>query len=177
MPLVIMARGRGTQLIPLGKTLLDAECLIRGRLSPLLKESAVELERQLTSVLEREEAHLRLYASHDLTLSELHALLRQQYGVGLTLRFYGCQESLRRLQAGECDLAGFHLPEGVLGKRLARQLDGLLNHELVVVPLLRRRQGLMTHPKNPSGIVGLEDPVRPGIRFVIGRRDQAPAWP
>ncbi len=164
-PLVTMARGRGTRLTPLGEALISGERLIRERLTPLLEEAAGELEQRLAAVLEAGDEELRLCASHDLVLGELRAWLRRR-GVSLVLRFCGSFESLRRLKAGECDLAGFHLPEGELGQALVRRCRDLLGQELRLVALVRRRQGLMTASGNPKGIREIADLARCGVRFV-----------
>ncbi len=164
-PLVAMARGRGTRLTPLGEALVSGERLIRERLAPLLEEAAGELEQRLAAVLETGDDRLRLCASHDLVLGELRTLLRRR-GVNLILCFCGSFESLRRLRAGECDLAGFHLPEGELGQALVRRYRDLLGRELRLVSLVRRRQGLMTAAGNPKDIREIGDLVRCGVRFV-----------
>ncbi len=164
-PLVTMARGRGTRLTPLGQALVEGDRVIRERLTPLLEEAAGELEQRLATVLETGDDRLHLCASHDLVLGELRTLLRRR-GVSLVLRFCGGLESLRRLRAGECDLAGFHLPEGELGRTLVRRYRHLLGRAWRLVTVVRRRQGLMTAPGNPKGIREIADLARRGVRFV-----------
>lgn len=165
VPLVTMARGKGSRLTPLGEALLDGESVIRERLSARLEEAAGELEQRLAAVLEAGAKGLRLCASHDLLLGPLRSLLRQQ-GVSLAVHICGSIEGLRQLKGGECDLAGFHLPEGTLGQGLVRRYRAFLGPEIRLVTLVRRRQGLMTPAGNPRKIHGIADLTRPGVRFI-----------
>ncbi len=164
-PLVTMARGKGTRLTSLGEALVEGEKEIRERLAAQLEEAAGELERCLAAVLEAGDKGLRLCASHDLLLGPLRLLLHQQ-GVSLAVRICGSVEGLRQLKGGECELAGFHLPEGGLGQGLVRQYRDLLGPEMRLVTLVRRHQGLMTAAGNPRKLRGIADLARPGVRFI-----------
>lgn len=165
-PLVEMSRGRGAWLTPLGETLLKGERLIQGRLAPLLEEAAGEFEQRLVVVLNAGGENLRICASHDLVLAKLPTLVRQQTGMYPELKFCGSLESLKRLRAGECDLAGFHVPTGKVGRGLLGQWGALLGQEYRLIIVARRRQGLMTAAGNPKEISGLADLTRAGVRFV-----------
>src|SRR5687768_15250129 len=101
-PLVLMARGRGARLAPLGERLLAADDAVRrelARLEPQLAVSVTPAERAAAT------QRLRVVASHDLLLvafCEAHAL-------PLDLAFKGSLECLAALSRGEADLAGFHV--------------------------------------------------------------------
>jgi len=164
-PLATMRRGRKTSLTPLGEALVHGDHIIRERLAPVLEEAEIELEHRLRTVLAAKGCELRLCASHDLALGNLRALLSQR-GLRLTVRFCGSLEALRRLKAGECDIAGFHFPEGEWGRSLARRYRNLLARETRLLLVVRRRQGLMTAAGNPKRIRDLSDLARPGVRFI-----------
>lgn len=164
-PLVVMARGRGSRLTPLGEALVNGERLARERLAPLLDQAAGELEQRLMAVQGVGQDRLRIDGSHDLVLRELCTLL-QRRAVNLVLRFCGSFEGLRRLEAGDCDLAGFHLPEGELGQVITKQYQDFAGQGWQLLRLVRRRQGLITAPGNPKGIKAIGDLGRPGVRIV-----------
>ena len=72
-PLVLMERGRGTQLSVLGVKLLWAGRRAQARLEPELENLAAELARSLSGA-DADVALLRLHASHDSCLGKLREL-------------------------------------------------------------------------------------------------------
>jgi len=167
-PLATLERGRGATLTALGERLLWAEARVEGRLSPDLANLATEVERELASVLAGAGPPvLRIQASHGLAIALLRDMLRQDSLIELDLQFRGSLECLRALTAGRCELAGFHVPEGRLARRVAahyrRHIDPR-EHELVHI--VTREQGLMLPPGNPKGMLGLDDLMRPDITIV-----------
>lgn len=167
-PLAHLERGRGATLTPFGEKLLWGQRRIAARLSPELDSLASELASELHGLLHRDPVPpLRIFASHGLAVPLLRDLLQAQLGVTVELQFRGSLDSLRLFAAGKCDMAGFHLPEGTLGDRLAprfaRHLDPRTDQLIKVV---RRRQGMVTAPGNPLGITNVTDLARPGLRFI-----------
>src|SRR5580693_3928911 len=109
-PLVVKERGRGTNLTALGERLLWIRERINARLAPHLESAASEGEQQLSEILNEPHPALCVHASHDLVLAELRDLLRTR----LDVRFVGSLESVIALCKSQCEVAGFHLPEGAL---------------------------------------------------------------
>ncbi|MFQ5509068.1 MAG: substrate-binding domain-containing protein [Leptospirillia bacterium] len=173
-PLARLERGRGARLTPLGRTLLEAHGHVARQLAGPLARRAAEAAAELAEALPpRPSAPLRLSASHSLAVERLRELATDEAGRTFVLHTCGSIESLRRLRAGECDLAGFHVPAGSAATRLARHYTRWLNPaEHCLVHVILRRQGMMVAANNPLGIHALEDLTRPGVRF-INRQDES----
>ncbi len=168
-PVVLLQRGRGSRLTPLGELLLRHYRQVEGRLRPQLQELEQRLEAELAGLLAGEDrSAVRLVASHDLGLLALRELLAAEHpGIRLELQFRGSLDSLLAWRAGEAEVAGFHLPAGSLARGLATDFRSLLDPRRDCLLLLaHRQQGLMVMPGNPLGIGGLADLLRPGLRFV-----------
>jgi putative molybdopterin biosynthesis protein len=167
-PLVRLERGRGARLAPLGAAFLRERRRVTERLGPTLRRLALEAADALAGARPAAgPAPLVLFASHSLVVESLRDLAAREDGAGLELHVCGSIEALRRLHAGECDLAGFHVPAGSAAPRLARHYRRWLDperHRLVRV--VARRQGLMTAAGNPLGLRDLTDLARPGVRFI-----------
>lgn len=167
VPLVLFERGRGTTLTTLGEKLLWAEQRARARLGPQMESLASELNLEINRLLATTASTVRVHASHGFAVARLPELLRDSPRIQLDLRYLGSVESLASLSRGECDIAGFHVPEGRLGTKALLQYSPWLNparHR--VVHLVTRTQGLFVARGNPKGIQGLQDLARPDVTFV-----------
>lgn len=170
LPLVVMERGRGTRLTPLGESLVEIdsaarlalgevhaawESRMRMLLAPMLRSGAVP-ER------------LRIFASHDLALADWIEHGRQ---VPADIAWRGSEETLAGLGRGECDIAGFHLPEAWGPAQVVSWLGRWLKPRLhVCVPVMRRRQGLVVARGNPLRLHSLADIAAQGARLVNRQR-------
>ena len=170
-PLVTMDKGKGARLSPLGEKLLWAQARARARLSPQLENVASELNLEIERASAPPHPTLRLHASHGYAVAELPELIRSDGRIGLDLQYLPATDALASLARGACDLAGFHVPEGGLGRRaleLYGQWFDLRQHRLVY--LVRRQQGLFLKPGNPKRITSLQDLQRRGVRFINRQR-------
>ncbi|WP_229217633.1 substrate-binding domain-containing protein [Massilia forsythiae] len=168
--LVHKVRGRGTQLSPLADKLIWADRRISARLSPLLDSLASELQQELARVLAADAQVLRLSASHGFAVAALVAQLNGQ-GIALDIKYRGSTEAVAALAHGECDLAGFHLPLGQFEAAAAaahRQWLDPLRHAFLHLAV--RQQGLFVARGNPKRVRGIDDLVRPDLRFVNRQR-------
>ena len=148
-PLVDMARGRGSSLAPLGLQLVRLDARLRSRFAAQLAEATEEARRELQPYRTSAGERLSLHASHDPMLARLPGVLREQ-GVELEMHVLGSSESLASLAAGRCDLAGFHCPEGSLGKSMWHNYRPYLDARVqVLIRFARRAQGLMLAPQAP----------------------------
>jgi molybdate transport repressor ModE-like protein len=169
--LVVLHKGKGAQLSPLGEKLLWAQARARARLSPQLENLASELNLEIERALAPPHPTVRLHASHGYAVAELPELIRADGRVALDLQYLPATDALASLARGACDLAGFHVPEGEQGRRaldLYWQWFDLRQHRLIW--LVRRQQGLYVKPGNPKGIRSLHDLARPGVRFINRQR-------
>jgi len=164
-PLVRLERGRGAKLTEFGEKLIWAEQLARSRLEGHIETVQRELEEELRAQFSRGVTSLVAYASHDMALGHLRALLQKNHSVQLDLQYRGSLESLDALAQGRCDLAGFHLPEGGLETDFFhRRAFKARDHSLV--RCATRTQGLMVARGNPKGIRTLVHLTRPGVRMI-----------
>ena len=165
-PLVALQRGRGASLTEFGRTLLWAQELVQARLTPDLESVREEIERALSHAGDAAAARLSICASHDIALAWLRDRLAQRPGLKIDVRFQGSLESLGVLARGQCELAGFHVAEG-LESTVARLFTELLPaRRYRVIGLATRTQGLMVARGNPKNIGSLADLARPGMRFI-----------
>jgi putative molybdopterin biosynthesis protein len=170
-PLVAKEQGRGTKLTALGERLLWIRERINARLAPHLESAASEVEQQLGEILNEPRAALCVYASHDLVLAELRDLLRTQPGPKLDVRFVGSLESVIALCKSQCEIAGFHLPEGALGREVFPKYEPWLKPRVQrLIRFVRRAQGLIVAPGNPLGIRSLADVAKTKARFINRQR-------
>jgi putative molybdopterin biosynthesis protein len=170
-PLVTKEQGRGTQLTALGERLLWVRERINARLTPHLESAASEVERELNEILDEPNPALTMFASHDLVLAELREFLRTRPGPKLDVRFVGSLDSVVALCKGRCELAGFHIPQGALGREILRKYEPWLKPRVQrLVHFVRRNQGLIVAAGNPLGIAALQDVVASSARFINRQR-------
>ena len=169
-PLVAKEKGRGTRLTPLGERLLAAGRRAQARLAPELDNLAAEFADALNETLSETAPALVVHASHDYAIARLRQLLAGT-PAALGVQYKGSFDAIAALRRGECDFAGFHLPEGALGASIARRYAEslpLARHRLV--RFVTRTQGLMVRAGNPHGITRVADLCGPGIRMVNRQR-------
>ena len=167
-PLVVLERGRGARLSPLGEKLVAADDaavrVLSSRLAPALRS----LNRDVSELRRQSPARpLVIHASHDLALADLRDTLPRAKGVILELLFRGSLECLADLARKDCDIAGFHLPtsSGENGAH-ERYRPYLRMRALKLVRFVTRRQGLMVARGNPKRIRTLADLASGRTRFV-----------
>jgi molybdate transport repressor ModE-like protein len=169
-PLVLKERGRGSTLTPLGERLLWAGRRAQARLAPELDNLAAEFARSLNESLDDGAAGLVLQASHDFAIARLREA-REGEGERLEVQYKGSFDALAALRRGECDLAGFHVPEGALGALMRRRYaECLPMDQYRLVSFVRRTQGMMVLPGNPRNILAIQDLCRPEVRMVNRQR-------
>ena len=171
-PLVTIERGRGTRLSPLGAKLLWAGKRAQARLGPELDNLAAELASTLNDVVAASTPALRIHASHDFSLAKLRELAGRTRSVSIDLRYRGSAEALAALRRGACDVAGFHVTDGPLGRRAAVRYAEALGPAIhCLVWVATRVQGLIVAKGNPKSIGSAADLARPGVRFINRQRD------
>ncbi len=165
-PLLVMSRGKGSQLTTLGERLVWAHRRIQARLSPVLDSLASELNAEILKALSSAPERLRIHASHGFAVQTLQKFLERD-GLAHELKYTGGAEALAALGSGACDVAGFHVPLGEFEAEVAAHYRPWLDsarHR--VIRLATRRQGLMVTPGNPKKIYDVADLARPEVRFI-----------
>jgi len=172
-PLVILERGRGASLSPSGEKLLNAHRQLTALYSPELDNFATRFKREFESALTDDQTKsLSIFASHGLAIGVLRDLINQQSDFKLDLHFHGSIESLRSLNNGECDVAGFHIPIGSLGKELTPNYLAWLDHDShQLIYVVKRNQGLMLQAGNPKKITSITSLFDPEVSFINRQAD------
>jgi putative molybdopterin biosynthesis protein len=169
VPLVEKARGRGTRLTALGKRLLWSGQRAQARLAPELDNLAAEFARSLNDTL-LESPNLVMHASHDFAIAALRELTAGS-PAPIELQYKGSFDALASLRRGECDVAGFHVPEGKFGALMAqRYAECLPLADYRLMSFVTRTQGLIVRNGNPKGIKSVVDLCRPDVRMVNRQR-------
>jgi putative molybdopterin biosynthesis protein len=170
-PLVNLERGRGASLSALGRSVLWAERRAHSRLAPSLDSISAEVEHELASLVATA-LPLRLVASHDLALGVLKERMNALGKPRLNIQYRGSLECIRQLVAGQCEIAGFHLPDGALGAEIESTYRRLLHPDrYAMLHFVSREQGLMLPPGNPRGIADITDLAGADIQFVNRQPD------
>ena len=167
-PVAELHRGRGTKLTPLGAKLLWGQRRVNARLGPELESLASELNSEIAGMI-RSHSHIlvRAYASHGLAIGILRDLLNARGDLHMELQYRGSLDSLRLFRSGKCDIAGFHLPYGELGQRLASRYRQLLHPgQDTLIHVVNREQGIIAARGNPKGIRAISDLAGNDIVFV-----------
>ncbi len=168
--LAVLSRGRGSALTPFGLKLAGIDAWLHERVGARFARLSEELADYLDVPEAPPAPRLRLRASHDLAVLKLHERLAGQ--LAIDLRFQGGLASLDALAAGECDLAGFHVPDppSLLGHLLPEYRSRLDEREYRYLRLLSRHQGMIVAHGNPQRIRSLADLLRPGLRLANRER-------
>lgn len=165
--LVVLERGRGARLTPLGEKLLWAEQRTEAGLFPHLQNVAAELNDAIGKARELSTPVLRLNASHGYAIEKVPAAVRSAGGTEIDLKYMGSVEALAALHRGDCDIAGFHVPLGNLGPILwAPYARWFKARQQRIIRLVIRTQGFIVRPGNPLAIHSLRDLLRREVRFV-----------
>ena len=168
--LVAKEQGRGSTLTPLGARLLWAGKRAQARLAPELDNLAGEFARALNESLTETPPALVMHASHDYAV----AMLRESASTGsafVDLQYRGSFDALAALRRGECDVAGFHVPDGRLGSLMEqRYRESLPLSGYRLITFVSRMQGFLVQPGNPLGIAAVSDLCRDGVRIANRQR-------
>lgn len=165
---VVKERGRGTQLSAFGDKLLALDLAAKAALTETHAPWAQRLQDVLFPEQNSPPERLRIAASHDLALADW---IENGRRISVDLFWRGSEEALAALVRGECDIAGFHLPDAWPAEQAAAWLGRWLKpRQYVCFPVMRRQHGLLTAPGNPLGIAALADIARLGLRLVNRQR-------
>jgi len=170
-PLVVKQKGRGTELTPVGELLVSLNRSARTKLAPHLESVSRDVQRQLRGILNDAAPMLSVHASHDLALGELRSFLHAAGQGEFDLHVTGSLESVMALFRARCDVAGFHVPQGALGRHILAIYEPLLKPRAYrLVHVVQRTQGLMVAHGNPLGLNGIADLARTKARFINRQR-------
>jgi len=165
--LVRLERGRGAQLTSLGERLLTGTGRLEEQLGPQLQQLGTRIGRELAASHTGGKERVVLQASHDMALGRLRDLLASGRSCEIELHFQGSLDCLAALARGQCDFAGFHVPDATGRNALLDQYRPWLKSKtLRLIHFATRRQGLIVARGNPLRIRTLADLAGKKARFV-----------
>lgn len=165
--LVMLERGRGARLTALGEKLVAAEDRLHQLLDVQFGQFTAEIGHALAAPGAAAKNRVTLQASHDMALGRLRDRLANSRKCELDLHFHGSLDCLAALASGQCDLAGFHVPDTSSRNTLLDQYrPWLKTRTLRLLHFVTRKQGLMVAKGNPLRIATLADLARSKARFV-----------
>lgn len=171
LELVTMERGRGTRLTAFGESLVETDAAARLALSDVHAVWEARMRKLVEPALRQagaDGARLALYASHDIALADW---VEHGRNVPVSVSWHGSEEALAALGRGECDIAGFHVPESWSAAQLRNWLKRWLKPRLhPCLPVMRRQQGLLVARGNPYKLKALADVATRGLRMVNRQR-------
>ncbi|MFN4328870.1 MAG: substrate-binding domain-containing protein [Limnobacter sp.] len=165
-PVIVMQRGRGTELTELGLRLVRAEQRVTARLEPILAEVTSELGRELDDLLHCQEDRVSVDASHCFAMDSVVNTL-VNHDIAASIRWLDNTQVIDRLLKGQTDLAGFHLTGpglNTLDTHWLERLAGGLWCDVRV--LVQRELGLIVKTDNPLKLTTVRDVCQRHIRFV-----------
>ncbi len=166
MPLLNMARGKGSSLTPVAEKIVWSGRRISARLTPMLETLASELEGELSQVMSAGKDSFKVHVSHGFAVEKLIEALAAN-GSHIERKYMGSQESVASLHEGHCELAGFHIPQGEFeALAFAHYVQWLNPKKSRLIHVATRRQGLMVAAGNPLKIDSIADLTKPGVRFI-----------
>ncbi|MBF8269116.1 MAG: hypothetical protein HW386_825 [Gammaproteobacteria bacterium] len=174
-PLLILerGRGRGAKLTELGEKLMWAEQYLHEQLQSKLDLLRAELNDSLAIFIRPgDRPKTRIFASHGMAITYLFELLQDDNRFDIDFQIHGSLDSLRNLNSGHCQIAGFHLPLQLVGEIIAPQYRHWITpnrHLLLKVAV--RQQGLLVKKGNPKGITTLPDLTKRSVRFINRQRN------
>ncbi len=157
--LVVMHRGRGSQLSDFGEQLLQ-----------LITEHETALNEQLTASCKQINDWLTLQQKKPQTISIIASdseklnRLKQKHPDLFRLQIEGSEQALTAYQEKKCTVAGFHLPIGKPGLNILQQYQQFLSPTDRFIILEQRSQGIISHPKHP--VTSIQQIVDQQLTFV-----------
>ncbi|MCR8922782.1 helix-turn-helix transcriptional regulator [Dasania sp. GY-MA-18] len=166
---VSLEKGKGATLTPLGEKLVWAEQRVMARLKPQMDNLASEINIELHRALSDVAPLLRLHASHGYAVALLPDFASDYQ---LDLQYQSPLDALSALNRGACDIAGFHIPTGVVIPELMAAYSKLIKPQAhVAIRFISREQGLMVQAGNPQNVQGFKDLLRPQLKFINRQKD------
>ena len=131
-----------------------------------------EVEIELLRDLDEISRTIVAIGSHDLVLDLAASALRaDDPQVTLASSNVGSLGGLVALRDGLCHIAGSHLLDPATGEYTLPYLDRILGgHDVSVIRLVHRDQGLIVAAGNPLGLRGIQDLTRAGVRYINRQR-------
>ncbi len=159
--LIVKCKGHGSKLTPVGEQLKD---LVDDLAQRLLSDSQQQREafgKAFCAIFVPQPRRTSMACSHDLVIEDC---VEAGLLPGWDVRYMGSRKALDELRAGKVDMAGFHLPEKMAGQPDMKELWA--DPRYFVAAIMGRELGLVMARGNPLKIRGIEDLVRPDVRFI-----------
>lgn len=167
------SRGQGARLSEFSEKFLGALDTTRQKTSDARILVADQLSIEAGKLLSADAGTaLVLRASHCISHNILRDLYNAQDHYEIEISHSGSGRSLKLLESGECDVAGFHLADGTLRQLFRSEYSGLIKTvDIKVIEAVKRQQGLIVQKNNPKNIRKITDLINPEVRLVNRQPD------
>jgi len=148
--LVALEQGRGADLTSAGELVREIWHKTQERTAVALTDAAAQAARVFATLSsEPQSEKIVIAASHGFGMSALVEQLRHTK-IDPDVHFVGSEEALKRYAAGECQVAGFHLPIGKHGRSLWARFQRYLEARRDLTLLVETRElGFMARSGTP----------------------------
>lgn len=170
---LVKSRGRYHAVpLPRGASIFSSMALADGTITVPGHVEGLDEGEEVQCELFREEeeiaSRIHIIGSHDLSLDVARDITRAIYpGVDLVSTHTGSLSGILAVKRGVADLATTHiLDEDGETYNIPAIKKYLANVPIRLIHIARRQQGILVKQGNPLSIKGIEDLVRPGLRFV-----------
>lgn len=159
--LVTKSKGHGSALTGPGEQLCRLVDEFEENLRSRVAREKKNFEERFRLAVRPAPLRLRLACSYDMLLNDCGQLGELP---DWDIRFMGSRKAMDAMRGGAADLAGFHVAGMASGEAMPSSL--LPDKDCFMQTLMRREQGLVVAKGNPLGIRGIDDLIRPGVRFI-----------
>ena len=159
--IIVKSKGHGSKLSVIGEQLKSLVDDLTRRLQYATKQEQATFENGFRAIFLPEPRRISMACSHDLVIEDC---VEAGLLPGWEIRNMGSQKAIDALLAGKADMAGFHLPEMLAGQPEMQALWS--DPHYFVAPIMCRELGLVVARGNPLKISGIDDLVRPEVRFI-----------
>lgn len=156
-------QGRGAHLTEFGEALLKIAADTEAALAPTLEQVALDAAARLSDAADARRHPVSMVSSHSDRILMLRDQLSNRFRISLDIT--GSESALHHYRRGEADIAGFHLPQGDLGRSVAALLIGLLDPSRDNIWLIEKRTlGLLS--RSQDTVRGIDRLPGGRLRFI-----------
>ncbi len=159
--IVLKSKGHGSKLTVIGEQLKSLVDDLTRRLQYATKQEQAAFEYGFRAIFLPEPRRISMACSHDIVIEDC---VEAGLLPGWEIHNMGSQKAINALLAGKADIAGFHLPEMLADQPEMQALWS--DPHYFVAPIMCRELGLVVARENPLKIKGIDDLVRPEVRFI-----------
>ncbi|MBB5172830.1 molybdopterin biosynthesis protein [Texcoconibacillus texcoconensis] len=134
-------------------------------------EQGEEVDVELLRPLPEIESTFMFSGSHDLMIDILRSCLRKEHQRDLSISHTGSMSGILAIKNEEAHISGVHLLDpatGIYNETYVKQM--LPDQDVVLLPFLKREQGLIVNAGNPLGVETIHDLTNASVQYINRQR-------